>query len=58
MGVVAKADVGVEIVPCHALHKAISIGMSYGEQLVYDMERLKRLFPAVLVKVMLIDADV
>ncbi|MGQ9713076.1 MAG: BglII/BstYI family type II restriction endonuclease, partial [Desulfotomaculales bacterium] len=52
-----KADVGVEIVPCHALHKQMSSGVSYGEQLVYDIERLKRHFPAVPVKVMLIDVD-
>jgi len=52
-----KADVGVEIVPCHALHKQMSTGVSYGEQLVYDIERLKRHFPAVPVKVILIDED-
>lgn len=52
-----KADVGVEIVPCHALHKHMSTGVSYGEQLVYDIERLKRHFPAVPVKVILIDVD-
>lgn len=52
-----KADVGVEIVPCHALHRRMSTGVSYGEQLVYDIERLKRHFPAVPVKVILIDAD-
>jgi len=52
-----KADVGVEIVPCHALHKEMSTGVSYGEQLVYDIERLKRHFPAVPVKIMLIDVD-
>ena len=52
-----KADVGVEIVPCHSLHKGMSSGVSYGEQLVYDIERLKRHFPAVPVKVILIDAD-
>lgn len=50
-----KADVGVEIVPCHAMHKQMSTGVSYGEQLVYDIERLKRHFPAVPVKVILID---
>lgn len=50
-----KADVGIEIVPCHALHKQMSTGVSYGEQLVYDIERLKRHFPAVPVKVILID---
>jgi len=52
-----KADVGVEIVPCHALQRQMSSGVSYGEQLVYDIERLKRHFPAVPVKVLLIDAD-
>ena len=52
-----KADVGIEIVPCHELHHQMSSGVSYGEQLVYDIERLKRHFPAVPVKVILIDAD-
>lgn len=52
-----KCDVGVEIVPCHGLQHQMSSGVSYGEQLVYDIERLKRHFPAVPVKVMLIDAD-
>lgn len=52
-----KADVGVEIVPCHALHSQMSTGVSYGEQLVHDIERLKRHFPAVPVKVILIDVD-
>jgi hypothetical protein len=52
-----KADVGIEIVPCHSLHKEMSSGVSYGEQLVYDIERLKRHFPAVPIKVILIDVD-
>ncbi len=52
-----RADVGVEIVPCHALHAKMSSGVSYGEQLVYDIERLKRHFPAVPVKVILVDAE-
>ena len=50
-----KANVGIEIVPCHALHKQMSTGVSYGEQLICDIERLKRHFPAVPVKVILID---
>ncbi|OGS05156.1 MAG: BstYI [Elusimicrobia bacterium RIFCSPLOWO2_12_FULL_59_9] len=50
-----KADVGIEIVPCHSMHKQMSTGVSYGEQLIYDIERLKRHFPAVPVKVILID---
>jgi len=53
-----KADVGIEIVPCHDLHSQMSTGVSYGEQLVYDIERLKRHFPAVPVKVILVDVDV
>ena len=52
-----KADVGIEIVPTHALQRQMSSGVSYGEQLVYDIERLKRHFPAVPVKVILIDVD-
>jgi hypothetical protein len=52
-----KADVGVEIVPCHALHSQMSTGVSYGEQLVYDIERLRRHFPAVPVKVILVDVE-
>jgi len=52
-----KAEMGVEIVPCHALHEQMSTGVSYGEQLIYDVERLKRHFPAVTVKVILIDID-
>lgn len=50
-----KADVGIEIVPCHAMHKQMSTGVSYGEQLIYDIERLKRHFPAVPVKIILVD---
>lgn len=52
-----KADVGVEIVPAHALHRQMSSGVSFGEQLVYDIERLKRHFPAVPVKVIIVDLD-
>lgn len=50
-----KADVGIEIVPCHNLQQQMSTGVSYGEQLVYDIERLKRHFPAVPVYVILVD---
>ena len=52
-----KAEVGVEIVPSYYLQRQMSSGVSYGEQLVYDIERLKRHFPAVPVKVILIDVD-
>lgn len=50
-----KADVGIEIVPCHKLQQQMSTGVSYGEQLIYDIERLKRHFPAVPVYVILVD---
>ncbi len=52
-----KAEVGIEIVPSHSLQSEMSSGVSYGEQLVYDIERLKRHFPAVPVKVILVDID-
>ena len=50
-----KANVGVEIVPCRKLQKEMSTGVSYGEQLVYDIERLERHFPSVPVKIILVD---
>ncbi len=53
----SHADLGVEIVPCHTLQKEMSSGVSYGEQLIYDIERLRRHFPAVSVKVILLDVD-
>lgn len=52
-----QAEVGVEIVPTHRLHKHMSTGTSYGEQLVWDIGRLRRHFPAVPVKVILIDVE-
>jgi hypothetical protein len=52
-----QAQVGVEIVPAHPFKKCMSTGVSFGEQLVYDIERLRRHFPAVPVKVILIDSD-
>lgn len=53
----SKAQVGVEIVPCHPLKKQMSSGVSYGEQLINDIERLRRHFPAVPVKVILVDVE-
>lgn len=50
-----KADVGVEIVPCYYLHREMSTGVSYGEQIVYDIERLQRNFPSVPIKIIFID---
>jgi len=53
----AKAEVGVEIVPAHYMHKQMSSGTSYGEQLVWDIGRLKRHFPSVPVKIILIGVE-
>lgn len=50
-----KIKVGVEIAPCHFLHKQMSTGVSYGEQLVYDLERLSKNFPSVPVMIVLVD---
>ena len=52
-----RADVGVEIVPWVGLKRQMSSGVSYGEQLVFDIERLKRHFPAVPVKVILVGLE-
>lgn len=52
-----RADVGVEIVPCVHLKRQMSSGVSYGEQLIFDIERLRRHFPAVPVKVILVGMD-
>lgn len=51
------ADVGVEIVPCHHLYTQMSSGVSYGEKLVFDVERLRRHFPSVPIYVILIDVN-
>ena len=48
-------NVGVEIVPCHFLQRQMSSGVSYGEQLVSDLERLAKNFPSVPVMIVLID---
>ena len=54
---VGRADVGVQILPCHALQQRLSLFLACGEQLIYDIENLKPHFPAVPVKVILIDTD-
>ncbi len=48
-------EVGVEIVPCHFLQSQMSTGVSFGEQLVYDLERLSKNFPSVPVVIILVD---
>ncbi|MBN1315863.1 MAG: hypothetical protein JXA42_10360, partial [Anaerolineales bacterium] len=45
-----QADAWIEILPCNAFKREMSTGVSYGEDLVYDIERLERHFPAVPVK--------
>lgn len=50
-----ECEVGVEIVPTHRLKKEMSTGVAYGEMLVFDIGRLRRHFPMVPVKVILID---
>jgi len=49
-----KIDVGVEIVPTYDMMREMSSGVSYGEQLKYDIERLHRSFPSVPVKIIMI----
>ena len=49
------ADVGVEIIPSYFLHKKMSIGVSYGEQLIFDIKRLERNFPSLPIKLILIE---
>jgi hypothetical protein len=53
----SNAEVAIEIVPSHKLHKQMSTGVSYGEQLIFDINRLKRHFPAVPVKIILVDIE-
>ncbi len=50
-------EVGVEIVPTHRLKSQMSTGVAYGEQLIFDIGRLRRHFPAVPVKVILVDVE-
>jgi hypothetical protein len=52
-----QGQVGVEIAPCHALANEMPSGVSYGEQLVSDIERLGRRFPTAPVYVILIAPD-
>lgn len=53
----SQAEVGVEIVPCYNLQRQMSTGVSYGEQLIYDIKRLRRHFPAVPIKIILVDME-
>ena len=53
----AQAEVAVEIVPAKPLQEQMSSGVAYGEQLVHDILRLRRHFPAVPVWVVLVVPD-
>lgn len=48
-------DVGVEIVPTYNMMREMSTGVSYGEQLVYDIMRLNRHYPSVPVKIIMVE---
>jgi hypothetical protein len=50
-----QIQVGVEIVPTKRLHDQMSTGVSYGEQLIFDLERLQRNFPSCPVVIFLVD---
>ena len=52
------ADVGVEIVPSHALQSEMSTGVGRGEMLIVDILGLQRQFPTFPVKVILIEPEV
>lgn len=52
-----KAKMGIEIVAANSLKRQMSSGVSYGEQLIYDIERLRRHFPQLPVKIILIDVE-
>jgi hypothetical protein len=51
------ADVGVEIVPSHALQAHMSSGVGRGEMLLVDIIALQRSFPTFPVKVILIEPE-
>lgn len=51
------ADVGVEIVPSHALQAEMSSGVSRGEMLIVDIIGLQRQFPTFPVKIILIEPE-
>jgi hypothetical protein len=51
------ADVGVEIVPSHALQAQMSSGVGRGEMLLVDIIALQRSFPTFPVKVILIEPE-
>jgi len=53
----SQAEVAVEIVPAKPLQAQMSSGVAYGEQLINDILRLRRNFPAVPVWIVLITSE-
>lgn len=52
-----RIDVGIEILPSYSLQKQMSSGMGYGEQLISDIKLLKRQFPTLPIKIIVIDVE-
>ncbi|MBW4256590.1 hypothetical protein KTG15_02640 [Methanobacterium sp. YSL] len=52
-----KIKVGIEILPSYNLHKQMSSGMGYGEQLISDLKFLKKEFPTLPIKILVIDVE-
>ncbi|HUY11203.1 MAG TPA: BglII/BstYI family type II restriction endonuclease [Candidatus Dormibacteraeota bacterium] len=52
-----KIDVGVEIIPCGNFKRKLSSGAAYCDQLIGDVLKMRRHFPVVPIKVILIDVD-
>ena len=52
-----RIEVGVEILPSYNLIKQMSSGMGYGEQLISDIKLLKKQFPIVPMKIIVIDVE-
>ena len=52
-----KIKVGVEILPSYSLQKQMSSGIGYGEQLISDIKLLKKQFPIVPMKIIVMDVD-
>lgn len=50
-----KISVGVEILPSYMLQKQMSSGIGYGEQLISDLKLLKKQFPIIPMKIIVID---
>ena len=52
-----KIKVGVEILPSYSLQKQMSSGIGYGEQLISDIKLLKKQFPLIPMKIIVMDID-